>query len=512
MRSHRPLAPALLVVLGGGACSTSDRFVVVTVDALPAVHNARALAISLANDGTTRMDSLALRDQAFPVTFSISAPGRTGDLAIAVDATDDNGLVVGHGSATSAVTAPSASVRLEPTDFVVNTDYAGDQFPSNDFEASGFQLAALPDGTWTAAFRDGCATDACNLFARRFDSRGSPVQTAVSASANAFPLTTTLTTSSSTPAIASGATTTLAVWDFFDVATTASGIACRTLDPAGRASPAQVAIAAEPGPDVVSIAATASDGFVVSWDILSSADFAIRAAFVRPDCTLAGAGAGAPGVVTVSTTPGFNHRAAVTTNGDHVLFTWILDGDLRARMASTAGVFTTAADTVLVAGTATDEVAHARAAAVAGGGFVVAVRRDQPTNSTGPGRIELYRVSAAGAVVGPPSLVTDRSASDADDSEAFGLAARPDGTVLVAWHTCGDLGDGSLCGVFGRILRDTGAAVTDVFGIPTTTLGDQKRPSVVGLPDAFVVMWADSSGAPPDVSGQSVRARIIYPP
>ena len=88
---------------------------------------------------------------------------------------------------------------------------------------------------------------------------------------------------------------------------------------------------------------------------------------------------------------------------------------------------------------------------------------------------------------------------------------------MVVWHSCGALGDASMCGVFGRVMRhdtagDTFAPLGDAAVLPTTTDGDQRLPSVVGLPDAFLAMWSDTSGKPPDTAGQSVRARIVYPP
>ncbi|HEU4730081.1 MAG TPA: hypothetical protein VFT22_19420, partial [Kofleriaceae bacterium] len=268
------------------ACS-SDGYLVVTVEAPATVHDARTLTIQLANGGTTRSDTLSLGDHAFPVTFSISGPGRTGELEIAVDASSDDGLPVGHGSATTALSAASATVVLDPTDFVVNTDFAGDQFPSDDFEASGFQLAALPDGTWTAVYRDSCMAGACNIFGRRFDPSGKPVQTALAAGANAFVLTTTVTGTSSTPAVASGATTTLAVWDFSTVDATSHGVACRALDPTGHALADQATIASESA-DVVAIAALGSGNFVASWNTFDATlgTSVIHAAFIKPDCTL----------------------------------------------------------------------------------------------------------------------------------------------------------------------------------------------------------------------------------
>jgi hypothetical protein len=145
----------------------------------------------------------------------------------------------------------------------------------------------------------------------------------------------------------------------------------------------------------------------------------------------------------------------------------------------------------------------------------VIAARWEATALTGPGRIELFRVDTGGKLVGAPALVTDKTASDSGansgNDESFGLASRSDGTVLIAWHSCGDFGDDSMCGVFGRIMRDTGEPVSDAFLIPTTTAGDQLLPSVVGLPDAFVAMWSDASSKPPDIALRAVRARIIYP-
>jgi hypothetical protein len=487
------------------ACSSSDDFVLVTVSAQPAVHDVTSLTVALSNGGTTRMDSLALRDRAFPVTFSISAPGRSGDLAIAIDAIDGAGLVVGHGSAATTTVAPDAIVALDATDFVVNTDFASDQYPADDFEASGFQVAALADGTWTAAFRDSCLGGSCSIFARRFDKLGRPVQSAVSASANAFTLTTAPTTFASTPAIAAGTTTTIAVWDAYTPSPgTGQGVACRALDSAGRATPNQLSVAPDAA-DVVSVAALSDGNFVASWDTLPAAatDRVIHSVLIKPDCTPAGA------VQTVSTLVGSAHRGAVATSADRALFVWIVAGDLHARMMSNTGAFTTT-DTILVPKTATEEIMHARVAGVAGGGFVIAVRWAQSTLTSGPGRIDLVRVSPAGSLVAAPTLVTDKSATDFDNREAFSIASRTDGTVLVAWHTCGALGDDHMCGVFGRVVRDNGVPVTDVFVLPTTTDGDQKLPSVVGLPDSFVALWTDASAKPPDVAGLAARARIIY--
>jgi hypothetical protein len=516
------LALAAVAAVGAvGACTSSDAYVVVTVDARPAVHDAKTLTVMLSNGGASRSDDLALHDPTFPATFSISAPGRTGDLAITIDAKDDSGAVVGHGLASTTVTQAAASVMLDSTDFVVNTDYAGDQFPADDAGAydadgGGFQVTALPDGTWTSVFRDSCAAGSCNVFARRFDKAGKPAQTLAAAGTNAFTVTARPTTSSSIPAIASSQATTLAVWNFSDVGTsTTTGLACRTLDASGNLGSGQVTVDStanftyKPG---ASLTPLTNGNFAAAWRVFNASVIdEIHMAILKPDCTVVGTVQVVAAGASVSDSL---HRGSVANSADRVLIAWVANGDLHVRMASTAGAFSTA-DTPLVLQTQTDEIKAVRAVAASGGGFLVGVRWGVKGTSTGTGRIEVYRVSTAGALVGSPTLVSDRTGSDDTPSASFTMASRSDGTVLVAWHACPPLGDDSMCGVFGRMYRDAGGSFTalaDASVLPSTTLGDQKLPSVVALPDAFVAVWSDASATAPDKAGLAVRARLIYPP
>jgi hypothetical protein len=504
------------------ACGNASHagYVLVTVDARPAVHDAASITVTLANAGTMRSDTLMLGGKAFPVTFSVSAPGRTGDLAITVDANDAGGILIGHGSATTTVASPSAEVLLDATDFVVNTDYAGDQFLTNDIQgaAAGFQLSALPDGTWTTVFRDGCMQNACNVFARRFDRAGKPMTTQAAAGTNAFVVTAKPTTNITTPAIASSQDATVVVWNASDpTAATASVVACRPIDTSGRLGTNQVMIAAEPGfaPSV-----TAMDGgnFAAIWRTTvppNNVD-AIHMAVVKPDCTPVGA------VVELEQGAKFEdfvHRGSAASGAGKVLFAWITNGDLHTTVMSSGGMRSPVAP--LIPQTTTLEVEHARVAAVPGGGFVIAVSWTLKTG-TGTGRIDLFRVDSSGQLVGSPMPVpvpvTDQSDGDPFNVEGFGLASRSDGSVMIAWHVCNASGDS--CALSSRIFQLTtdptatpwATPVTDAFATPTTTGGSDKRASVVGLPDAFAVVWSDSSMKQPDTSGQAVRARIIYPP
>jgi hypothetical protein len=499
MRAHLLLP----FVLAG--CTSDEKYIVVTIESRPAVRDVAKLRVTLSNAGSMRTEDLPLGNASFPATFSISPEDRTGELGIAVEAFDGDDGLVGRGVSQSTIETPTASVLLEPTDFVVNTEYANDQQLSNYFGASGFQLAAHPDGTWTTVYNASCSTP-CNVFGRRFDTTARPVVSAIAAGTPAFPLSTKLTTFFSVPAVAANATTTLAVWNARDSAAATYSIECRALDTSGNAAASQKLISSDEFPDVVSATALPNGNFVVAWDGRQGGIDLVRAAVVLPDCTPMGAiSAVTPSVA--GARPGRSHAAA---NATTILYAWTLANSVRVRAANLGNVFT-GPDTELLAKTATEHIEFVRVAPL-GAGFAVIARWAQITGATGPGRLELYRVSNAGAVMGPPVLISERSGSDFASSESFGVAPGRDGSLLVVWHACLEKGDGSGCGVFGRLMGPSGAPLGPELVIPTTTADDQHRPSAVALPDgAFAVAWTDRSTAAPDSSGTAVRARIIYP-
>lgn len=493
---------ALWVMLVVAAC-TDDKYMIVTVDARPAVHGAQSLVVTLTNGGTSRMDTLPLGDNKFPATFSVTAPGRSGDLDIKVEAETSDMTIVGRGSGAVTIGATTASVMLDSTDFVVNTDYAMDQFLNQDYETSGFQLAATSDNHWTAGFRDSCNAGACTIFGREFDQDGAPVSTAAAAGTNAFAFSSTLTTQGAMPALAPSGTSTLAFWDYTDTVGSGTGVACRSIDMTGNLISGQLSVAAEPA-DTVGAAALSNGNVAVTWQIYSP-NAAIRSVIVRPDCTALG------GIVTVSTTVGTisgPHRASAAANGPTVLYAWIQDGDAHIRTGNNTGL--TGNDTLLIPHTATLEIKAVRIAPM-GSGFGVAVRWGSPTDSPGPGKIELYQVTTAGTISGMAQLVTDQSQADfASGEQSFGIATNPQGRTLIVWHVCD--ANGTTCDVFGRLAKSDGSLDGDTFIVPTTTDGDQTGPSVVGLPNAFAVAWTDTSHVAPDTQGSAVRARIYYPP
>ncbi len=494
---------SLLALLLLAGCA-DDKYMVVTVDARPAVTGASQLVVTLANAGTSRMDTLPLAGQAFPVTFSVSAPGRSGELAIKVEAQTGDGTDVGVGSAAAKVGDSSANVMLDTADFVVNTDYAMDQFLAQDYEANGLQLAATTDGHWTAAYRDSCNQGACTVYGRTFDQNGVPSSTVAAAGTNAFALSSTLTTTQAMPALAGSGPNILAFWDYYDTAGAGHGVACRALDPSGNLTSGQLAVATDEA-DTVAATQLSNGNIAVSWQVYSPSA-AIHAVVVKPDCTPFG------NVIGVSTTVGTvsgPHRAHVAATGNFVLYAWIQDGDVHVRTSNNGGsVFGN--DTTLIPKTATMDVESVRVVPM-GSGFGLAARWVTTTMSGGgPGKIELNQLTSAGQLVGSPQLVTDQSLSDFTSGEqSFGIATNGQSLTLLAWHVCDTTG--SACEVYGRLANSDGSMHGDVFTIPTTTEGDQTSPSVVGLPMGFAVAWNDTSHVAPDTQGSAVRARIIYP-
>jgi len=500
----RGLAATLLV----GAAACGDSYIVVTVAAQPAVTGATALQVAQANAGTTHTDTLELGDHVFPVTFSLDAPGRTGELELAISATGSGGSVVGLGSAATTVDASAVTVTLDPTDFVVNTDYPNDQFLTTDQETKGYQVAATDGGPWTVAFRDTCA-GACQIYARMFDPTGVPIKTEVAASTNAFTLTSAATDDQTFPAVAAANASTIAVWDFTDPTTMAQGIACRGIDASGTLTAGQLALSTDAA-DTVTVAPLSTGDFAVAWQTITPT-VAIRTVVAHADCTPAGAVATASTIAGASDGP---HRAGIADNGESVLYTWLTDDAVHVRAATPTGAFS-GADTLLYASPATYQIQEARVAPM-GTGFAVAVRL-ATSDGTTAGMIQLLRTNAAGQLLpGGPTLISDQTGADFSvGAQGFGIATRGDGATLVTWQQCDDGTPGPCAGhqdVYGRVVRPTGAPVGTPFEIPTTTADDQTSPAAAALDGAFSVAWNDSSMTPPDTQGMAVRARVIYPP
>ena len=505
------------LVLASACGGEEGDYLIVTVNVRPAVINATTIKVKLSNEGSERIEDLTL-DTGFPATFSVSAPGRVGELRIDVDALDKDGLLVGRGTGTTTFEVPMASVLVDSADFVVNTEFADDQLLSNYYAANGFQLAANADGTWTATHSAACDTP-CNIFGRRFDKDGRPVTSQAAAGFNAFTVSTKLTSFFSTPTVAANANTTVFVWnnDMYPSVATPAGmpgysIDCRAIDMTGTPTTTQVTVTTDFLANLTSVTPMGNGNFAMVWDGRPTETGAsvIRSAVVSPSCALVAGSQQTISTVVGTLSPRGSHAA---NSGANLLFVWALDGNARARLANLQGV-PVSADVQLVAKTATEQVEHVRVAPLPGGTFAVFVRWALITGSTGPGRIDMYRTNSAGVVQGAPINITTRSGTDFNSSESFGVAAHTDGSIFVVWHSCLTNGDDSGCGVYGRLVSPQGMPVGGDINLATTTKDDQIRPSAVALPGSpvsFATAWTDKSQVAPDTAGASVRARVVYP-
>jgi hypothetical protein len=503
----------LVALLLGGlpliAACQSDTYVVVTVDARATVHAAASLSVTLGNDGMSQTDALQLGMHEFPVTFSIDATGRTGDLTVGVDAFDANMLLVGRGSGTAPIASANAQVILDGADFVVNTEYAGDQELSGFIDTNGYQLAAEADGTWTVPFHGDC-TSPCDMDARRFDSTGAPVSSNAAAGTNQFEMDTMQANDPLGLAGAGAGAFTMGFWDFEGSDLTTAGVACQAIDDSGDVLDNQGQIGSDAITEIYGAAAVGSNLFAVVWNAEPGSDVVevIRGVVTDTTCTPV-----TNTLQTISTNgsagidSAFN--AHIAANGEDVLYAWMQgSNDVHVRSASAQNAL--GSDVLLIPTGTTNVVEYVRVAPMADG-FAVVVRMASTVAMTDPGSILLYKVNVAGAIQFGPVLISSTTGSDCASVQSFGVATRADGAILVTWHACGANGDGQGCGVFARIVRPTGVPVGDQFVVETTLVGDQTAPSAVGTGSAFAVAWNDASDQQPDTSGLAVRARVVEP-
>jgi hypothetical protein len=503
---------AWLLIAALAAC-TNDSYLVVTVNARPAVHDAKTLAVTLGNGGTMLTRQLTLGAHSFPLTFSVDATGRSGELDLTVEADDDMGLPVGLGSGSATVGASEAAIQLDSADFAVNTDYAMDQYLTFDYDSNGLQVAAAPDGTWFVGYRDNCnGSGMCNVYGRKFDATGAPATTVSAAGTNAFQLTTTLSDVFTDPAIVTSGTQTVAVWNYTDSVGMGHGVACRTIDPMGDAGAGQLSVSTDSA-TIISAGTFSNGNLALVWELGLGIPptAAIRALIIKPDCTTTNT------VATVSQTTGTTTGPTspnVAANGANALYAWIVDGDVYVRTGTSNGVLG-AAESKLIAHTATQSATSVRLAP-SGSGFAMVVRWVHPTQQTSPGKIEVFQLTSAGALSGSPTLITDQSRSDyVSGEQSTSVAVRAnDGAILVAWHACDSAGTTGTCDVFGRMVRPNGTTSGEAFVLSSNAMGDQTQPAVASLPgadNAFAAVWTDTSHDKPDQQGSAVRGRILYP-
>lgn len=497
----------MAMVALAAACSDTPTMVV-TVRARPAVTGATSIMVELKNGAGLAGDTFELRERAFPITFSISSPGRNGELEIKVSARDKDNLLVGRGASMVDISSDTAEVLIDSADFVVNTNLAEDQYLTNDFEAVGAQLGTGPAGEWTVSFREQCTVAACNVFARRFNPLGAPVPSALAAGTNAFAVNTGRVGLATSPATARGVEKSLLFWETVDVNNATDGVACRALDGLGGAT-SERRLVTEPSTDVVVAAPLANGSFAVTWSgrRMATDRSALRTLVVGDDCAPRGV---VQAVNTVVPAAGVRPSAMAASSEGYVVV-WPAEGGVRARFFNLDGTPAAAAETQLLTPEVGEQLSMVRVTSYEGGFALAAMRSAAASYS-----LRLYRFTASPTqvptLVGAGAIIAERLTSPFG---GFSLASHARGPILTSWEGCADAGDSEGCGVFGRLYGTDGLARTEPFIIPTTTAKDQENPSVAALTIddslvTFVAAWNDGSNAAPDTSGAAVRARLLY--
>lgn len=472
----RPFSLLLFFVVG---CSDA---IVVTVEVRPAVHDVARLRVTLSGEGPPVIEDFAVDDDIFPKTFSIGPEDRSGDLLIAVDAFDPSDTRVGLGSVTTPIDSPSAALMLEPADFIVNTDYVGDQ--------QLLQLAATTDGTWTVLYtsQKGAPDYALDVSRRRYDARGRSVT-----SDDPLPLPQLLSTST----MAATSTAALVIRE----ETTEQKVKtwCECFDADG----ATTLFLREGAPtSLAKVASRPDNTFVVIWLTKPEDDSitTLHAGIVDSKCNFVGGNS--PAIITTSFP--FSSAHNVITRGEDLLYMWDdRDGTIHIRTARQIGT----APQVLNGEDATvipplpDGGLTSPSPVVLDDGFGIVIQQfinDSLLNTL------LYRVSNVATLTAPPvELPVDWTIRS--------LQAVPNraGTLFVVGETC----SAGFCKVLARFLSSTGDPISDTFPLATTTAGTQTGATITPLSDGVMATaWNDQSLDEPDRSGFSVRARIIYPP
>ena len=506
-----PRSCALAVVGAAGlcaACGGDAPITIVEVAARPAVADVTQLVVTLANDSSMQTETFAVAGRSFPLTFSVETPGRTGELALEIAARDGSGLTVGRGAAAIPIVDGQSelSVMLEPDDFVVNTTYAGSQDLAFRLDGGGRQLSVATDGRFTIGWSDTCVTvGRCDVFGRRFDATGQPIDTAIAAGDGQFNLNQTDGDVGYEPSLAvdrSG--NTVATWS------TGADLFAVVIDPAGaHVTGTETVVATLTSPGTPGVTALPDGRYVVVWieNAPTAGQYLVKGRFLGANGQPINNPITATNLAfTISTAVLVTDQApAVVALGDAAAFAvaWRRADTIVGRFFGAAG--TPLGPEVTLASHPTEALGPPQLALL-GRDVVMTYRRVTAGGDADDGQLLVRRYTPAGAGIGAAVVV-------ADDVEAGPAALAITGDdVGLAWAACAADSDGDGCGIRFRAYDGNLTPRGDAIPVNSTIAGDQEDPSLGWLPDRSVaVTFSDASASAPDRDGSAVRARVIYP-
>lgn len=531
----RRLALASLALAGLaplGSCDADDLpSVVVHLNGRPTTRAAQLLEVTLTNAELTVPVTFDVTGRSFPQSFSVTPEGRGGlldVLVVARPAADDP--LTGGGRARGSITLSSAArldleLFLEPDDFVVNSRVTGDEYLTYVDDASGRQVAVLPDGTFFVTFENSCPSARCDILARRFSPNTLPARNDDSGDSGDF-----------IASIGNGTYLASAV-DGNDAGVvvayceqvTGKNIAyhprvVRLSKTGAHLEGTPIEPSLDPRHEgLVDVAMVGTTGhFVVVWQRElddGTGHVQIVGRLYGPDGQPRANGiTGTNGEFPIaeSTNPAeSNDRPYVvgTSNGEFVVV-WRRRSDLNADVDLVLRRFNgdgmpRGGDVYVTTGSG-EEADGPRAAALPDGGVAVTwevLRSTDPTRMGFP--ILMRRFDRDGAPIGAEVVVQDTTTA------AFSLpavAVRADGSFGVTWTECEPAGDGDSCAVWLARLDDNAIALGPPIIANTTVSGIQDQPSIAALGEGYLVLFRDDSQSAPDNDGQAVRGRVIYDP
>ncbi|MES2444127.1 MAG: putative Ig domain-containing protein [Pseudomonadota bacterium] len=411
---------------------------------------------------------------------------------------------------TVKITPPGASYARAGTEFLINTQTAGDQLRP--------VVSGLSDGGFVVTWYDASATlgdaSGTSVKAQVYTAAGAKVGTEFLVNTNTAndQLRPTVT------GLANGAF--VVTWqDTSGVGDTSyTGIKAQLYTPTGARIGGEFLVNTQTAnvqynPRITSLA---DGGFVVTWfDLSGTLGDASGASTKAQIFTAAGAKVGSEFLVNTQTANDqFPISATGLSNGGFVITWEDASGTLGdASGTSAKGQIYTAAG-VKIGGeflVNSQTAGNQSAPMVTGldnGGFVVTWHDVSGTlgDASGAGmKAQIY--TADGARVGSEFLVNTQTAGDQLGSQVTRLG---DGGFLVAWFDAsGTLGDASGTSIKAQAFTATGARIGGEFLVNTQTGGNQQFPAVTGLANGgFVVTWHDASGTLGDASGSSAKGQI----
>ena len=474
---------AALALLSALACG--DTAVVVDVDVRLGIGDLTSLEVVARNDGDTQVATFDLVGQSFPTSFSITAAGRSGEIVVELAARDGSGLIRAVATGTGELSDGSTldlDLRLDPADFVVNTETDGAQRPVFRAGRYGKQIAETDTGGFAVTFVNDCLNPAlCDVFVRRFDADGLPFagdgsQIERAINSGNYP-------EVSVPAISTSGTVAMA-WEI------STAVMFAAINETGGVVASDTAASDPAALDPVDpdIAVLANGNIATTW-------VQERIDAQNPEGVWQGIYDGQAVTQTLIRDDGTAATPALVELGGNIATTW---AETSALMLAFSAPGATPANFF-----ANDFGEPARVQTpniIAAGGDVIV---GYGVSSDGAVELMLSRVNTAGNS-GGEAVVTPASSGD-----TLALAVDASGRVAAVWQGCDELGDDDGCGIFLSLYSEDLTSLGEPIRVNTTTDGDQVTPSVAATSSGFAVVWADLSGSAPDDS-PAVRARVIY--